>query len=51
MYQENDVLNDALVEVFEHARTGLGSKWTSSYRPQYGNLDVEQMRDAEYAFA
>ena len=50
MYKEHDVL----AKVFEQARADLGdkkSKRMPKCLPPYGDLDIEQMRDAEYAFA
>jgi hypothetical protein len=43
-----------LAEVFERARADLGNKKNKrmpSCLPQYGDLDIERMRDSEYAFA
>jgi DNA-directed RNA polymerase len=49
LYEEHDVL----ARVLEQARKDLGenAKGLPDEPPKYGDLDIEQVRDAEYAFA
>jgi DNA-directed RNA polymerase len=47
LYQEHDVLQEVLYE----ARRDLKDPKDLPDKPKPGSLDIEQVRDAEYAFA
>jgi hypothetical protein len=47
LYQDHDVLQ----EILDCAREDLEDPKVLADKPKYGDLDIEQVRDAQYAFA